>query len=223
MKKVLILTSMLILFIAVNAQPEDCEIPCKTIQWIADYCMYEVESDDLLDDMKFMSSTIKNNIIDQTNSHGVNKETRRFGYLSKRYDFLLFLLALWIFITLLISIIGGWRLLSKAYRADFSFDGKKLRMKSGGMRWGTNYRACLTIGANREGLFLAVFPILRIGHPPLFIPWNDISTEDGKQLISFRTVKFIFRKCPNVHLVFSKKLADRIFRMREESQRGAII
>lgn len=271
MKKLLILTSMLILFIAVNAQPEDCEIPGKTIQWIADYCIYEVESGDLLDekvqtcleknrgytvkdtcenkikykmkickhlagmgyyngnaeicfsDMKFMSSTVKNNIIDQTNSQGVNKETRRFGSLSKPYHFLLFFLAVWISITLLMSIIGGWRLLSKAYRADFSFDGKKLKMKSGGMRWGTNYGACLTIGANREGLYLAVFPIFRIGHPPLFVPWNDISTEDRKQPIFFPTVKFIFRKCPNVHLVFSKKLADRIFRMREESQRGTII
>ena len=262
---------MLILFIAVNAQPEDCEIPGKTIQWVADYCMYKVESADLLDekgetcseknrgytvkdtcvnkkkykmkickhlagmgyydgdaeirfsDMKFMSSTVKNNITDQTNSQGVNNEIRSFGPLSKPYHFLLFFLALWICITLLISIIGGWRLMSKAYRTGFSFDGRKLRMKSGGMRWRTNYVACLTIGANREGLFLAVFPIFRIGHPPLFIPWNDISTEDRNQPVFFPTVKFIFGKCPNVHLVLSKKLADRIFRMREESRRGAII
>lgn len=81
---------------------------------------------------------------------------------------------------------------------------------------------CLSIGVNREGLFLAVIPIFRIGHPPLFIPWHDISTEDRKQLIFFRAVKFIFRKCPDVHMVFSKKLAGRIFSMRAENQQKAI-
>lgn len=251
MKKILILTWILILFIAVNAQPEDCEIPGKTIQWIADYWMYEVESDDLLNekvqtcleknpgytvrDMRGNKKKYKMKICKHLAGMGyyngnaeiyfsdMNNETRRFGPFSKPYHFVLFFLALWISITLLISIIGGWRLLSKAYRADFSFDGRKLRMKSGGMRWGTNYAACLTVGANQEGLFLAVFPIFRIGHPPLFIPWNDISTEDRKQPVFFPTAKFIFRKCPNVHLVFSKKLAERIFTMREESQRGAVI
>ena len=136
---------------------------------------------------------------------------------------LLFVLALWISVTLLISIIGGWRLLSKAYRTDFPFAGRKMRMKSGRMRWRTNYVASLTIGANPEGLFLGVFPIFRIGHPPLFIPWNDISTEDRNRPVFFPTVKFIFSKCPNVYIIFSKKLADRIFRMKEESQWGAII
>ena len=114
-------------------------------------------------------------------------------------------------------------MLGKVYRTDFPFSGRKLRMKSGGMRWGTNYVACLTIGANREGLFLAVFPIFRVGHPPLFIPWNDISTEDRNQRGFFPAVKVLFRKCPNVYMIFSKKLADRIFEMREESQRGAVI
>jgi hypothetical protein len=37
MKKFLILTSMLILFIAANAQTDECAIPGKTMHWIADY------------------------------------------------------------------------------------------------------------------------------------------------------------------------------------------
>lgn len=41
---------MLIAFIAANAQTEDCEIPGKTIHWIADYCMYQAETDDFLDE-----------------------------------------------------------------------------------------------------------------------------------------------------------------------------
>jgi hypothetical protein len=50
MKKFLILTAMLIFFITANAQPENCEIPGKTIHWIADYCMYQAETGDFLDE-----------------------------------------------------------------------------------------------------------------------------------------------------------------------------
>ena len=117
---------------------------------------------------------------------------------------------------MLLSNISGWRSLSKDYRANIPFNGKKLRMKSATMRWGTNYGGCLTIGANREGLYLAIFPIFRINHPPLFIPWKDISTEKGKQFVFFNIVKFIFHKSSNVHLAVSEKLADRIFRMKDE-------
>ncbi len=137
---------------------------------------------------------------------------------SKSYYFPILFIIFWVAICMLLSIISGWSSLSKNYRANISFNGKKLRMKSATMRWGTNYGGCLTIGANSEGLFLAIFPIFRINHPPLFIPWKDISTENGKQFVFFDIVKFIFRKSSNVHLVVSKKLADRIFRMRDEWQ-----
>ena len=137
---------------------------------------------------------------------------------SKSYYFLILFLVLWIGICMLISIISGWWELSKTYRANFPFNGRKLRMKSATMRWGTNYGGCLTIGANREGLHLAIFPIFRVYHPPLFIPWIDISTENRKQLIFFKSVRFSFRKNSNIHLIFSEKLAERIFKIRDEWQ-----
>jgi len=50
MKKVLSLTAVLVLFSVANAQTEDCEIPGKTIHWIAGYCMHQAETDDFLDE-----------------------------------------------------------------------------------------------------------------------------------------------------------------------------
>ncbi len=137
---------------------------------------------------------------------------------SKSHYFPILFIILWIGICFLLSLISGWWALSKNYRANYPFSGKKLRMKSATMRWGTNYGGCLTIGANREGLYLAIFPIFRINHPPLFIPWNDISTETGKQFVFFNIVKFNFRKSSNIPLIVSTKLADRIFRMKDEWQ-----
>ena len=41
---------MLFFILSTNAQPEDCEIPGKTIHWIAVYCMHQAETDDFLDE-----------------------------------------------------------------------------------------------------------------------------------------------------------------------------
>jgi hypothetical protein len=64
---------------------------------------------------------------------------------------------------------------------------------------------------------LSVFPIFRIGHPPLFFPWTDISTEAGSRRFFGDFVKFKFTKQPDVPVIMSKRLATRIFKMKEES------
>jgi len=129
-------------------------------------------------------------------------------------------IALWICVCQLISTAGGWRILSRDYRAAASFDGKKLWFKSAGMRRWTNYNNCLVVGANKYGLYLAVLPIFRVGHPPLFIPWTEISTEAGSRRLFGDFVKFKFAKQPDVPVIFSKKLAARILKTRQDSQQG---
>lgn len=86
-------------------------------------------------------------------------------------------------------------------------------------RW-TNYNNCLVVGANKYGLYIAVLPIFRVGHPPLFIPWTEISTEAGSRRLFGDFVKFKFAKQPDVPVIFSKKLAARIFKTRQDSQQG---
>jgi hypothetical protein len=103
------------------------------------------------------------------------------------------------------------------------FDGKKLWLKSVGMRRWTNYNNCITVGANKYGLYLAVLPIFRVGHPPLFFPWTDISTEAGSRRFFGEFVKFKFSKQPDVPVIMSKGLkglAARIFKMKAENQPG---
>jgi hypothetical protein len=48
-------------------------------------------------------------------------------------------------------------------------------MQSGQMRWLTNYNNCLTLGSNDAGLYLSILLLFRFRHPPLLIPWNEIS------------------------------------------------
>jgi len=83
--------------------------------------------------------------------------------------------ALWLgFIMWLVAHLCGWSALARRYRTEERFTGRKHHFRSGKIGWG-NYNGCLTIGANADGLYLAVMFLLRSGHPPLFIPWTDIS------------------------------------------------
>ena len=137
--------------------------------------------------------------------------------------YILFFIILWICVCKLISTIGGWRILARDYQAHASFDGQKLWFKSVTMRRWTNYSNCVNISANKYGLYLSVLMIFRIGHLPLFFPWTDISTEAVTRHLLPDIVKFNFTKQPDVPIILSKRLAARIFKMREESQSGRLI
>ena len=134
--------------------------------------------------------------------------------------YILLFIILWMGVCKLIAAAGGWRILARDYRADSVYDGKKLWLKSIGMRSWTNYSNCINIGANKYGLYLSVIPIFRVGHPPLFFPWMDISTEATSRRLLPDVVKFTFTKQPGVPIILSKRLADRIFKMRGGSQPG---
>ncbi len=57
------------------------------------------------------------------------------------------------------------------------------------MRWGANYNNCLTIGADPSGLYLTLLFLFRIGHPPLFIPWSEISFRNRRTILFFEFVE----------------------------------
>ena len=91
-------------------------------------------------------------------------------------------------------------------------------LKSIGLRRWTNYNHCITVGVNQYGMYLAVIPIFRIGHAPLFFPWADISTEAGSRRFFGDFVRFKFARQPDVPVILSERLAARIFEMRGESR-----
>ena len=57
------------------------------------------------------------------------------------------------------------------------------------MRGLAHYRNCLVIGANPAGLYLAVFLPFRVAHPPLFIPWNEV-TQSKTRIFFINMVRF---------------------------------
>jgi hypothetical protein len=72
------------------------------------------------------------------------------------------------------------------------------------------------IGSDPVGLHLAVLFPFRPGHPPLFIPWSEVSVREGWNPTR-RGVALSFLRVPEVPLVLSTKLAGRL----AESSSGA--
>jgi hypothetical protein len=87
---------------------------------------------------------------------------------------LAFVFCLWAGILYFLSILSGWRILAHKNRSRETASGPKWRFQSG--KLGVfRFRSSLTVGANKDGLYLAVFFLFRFGHPPLFIPWEETS------------------------------------------------
>jgi hypothetical protein len=85
-------------------------------------------------------------------------------------------------VSIVISYVGGWASLAKRFRFRGEFPGSRWRGQSGQMRWIAGYRNCLTVGANKNGLYLATFPFFPLGHPPLLIPWSEVSHSKRRML-----------------------------------------
>jgi hypothetical protein len=122
---------------------------------------------------------------------------------------LLFVICTWMVVNLVVGLISGWSELARNYRATQGFVGRSWRFQSARFRWLTGYNNVLTVGANPQGLYLAVFPLFRIGHPPLFIPWQDVSVRPGRTL-GFDIYKLDFRQAPSIHLQVRQSLGKRI-------------
>lgn len=119
---------------------------------------------------------------------------------------LLLVMAFWCAVCFATSALGGWHSLARHYRQLRSFDGKRWHSSSGSMGL-ASYSLFLTVGADSEGLFLAVSFPLRLGHPPLFIPWSEVASIEPYRFLGFPMVRFRFRQAPKVSLTVSRELA----------------
>jgi len=82
-------------------------------------------------------------------------------------------LGFWMLVCTIISLFG-WSDLAKRYRAHSPATGTRYSGQSVVIGRSGNYRGCVTFHIAKEGLHLAVFPVFRAGHPPLFFPWSAV-------------------------------------------------
>jgi hypothetical protein len=98
------------------------------------------------------------------------------------YVFPILFVGMWIFVSKLLSYMGGWNSLSEYYKSEEQFSGKKWYFQSLKVGW-VNYNSCITLGVSETSIFLSVLPLFRIGHPTLSIPLQEFHGSEHRGLI----------------------------------------
>jgi hypothetical protein len=125
------------------------------------------------------------------------------------FDLLLFLILLWVVLMVVISRISGWSKLAGHYREASPYEGRKFRFQSASMRWAMGYNNCLTFGPGQDGLHISAALALRIAHPPLMVPWNEIAATEYRGRF-FGGYRLHFSQCPGVTFIITRKLMKKI-------------
>jgi small-conductance mechanosensitive channel len=123
--------------------------------------------------------------------------------------FPIYFLCLWLLVGATISFVGGWFSLARVYRTRVPFDGAKWGMQSGRMRWLANYNNVLTLGVSQQGLYLASMFLFRFLHPPLLVPWSEITVQRSKGWV-FEYVTFTMGREVAIPLRIREKLAAKL-------------
>jgi hypothetical protein len=124
--------------------------------------------------------------------------------------FPVFFICLWCGIVLLISRLSGWATLANRFRLSLPFAASKWRWQSARMRFTANYSGCLTVGSDPTGLYLDIFALWKIGHPPLFLPWSEVSVRRRGKILIFGYVELTLGREEQIPFRISAGLADRI-------------
>jgi hypothetical protein len=112
---------------------------------------------------------------------------------------------IWVGVVNLLAWIGGWSRLAQDYRSYDDFGGALWRFQYG---WfgGVRYKGVLTFGTDAKGLYLSVLVLFRPGHPPLLVPWRDLSiASSDSDWIVLR-----FRATPGVTLKLGRQLGEKL-------------
>ena len=115
----------------------------------------------------------------------------------------------WALICAGLSHFAGWRSLARHYRASTPFRGRRFHFSSAQFGGWVGYNGSFATGADHTGLFVAVWPIFRICHPPLLVPWSEIQASVEKRWW-LTVVNLTFARVPSARVRISFRLAKRL-------------
>ena len=83
-------------------------------------------------------------------------------------------ITIWVAVSLILAFVGGWRSLAREYRAPHPVPDSEWTERRALFSGRARYKNVLRLSANNAGIYLSVAFPFRIGHPPLFFPWEDV-------------------------------------------------
>lgn len=121
----------------------------------------------------------------------------------------LFFLAFWLLLNFIVSRLTGWARIAAHYQNAGSFPVQVWRFQTVTTRWGMGYKGCTTVGADPRGVYFSFSFLFRFGHPPIFVPWSDITISE-KQITRSKMLELRFRKTENLPVRIFPDLGDRL-------------
>ncbi len=121
---------------------------------------------------------------------------------------LLGFIGFWVLLCNIIGYTSGWWSLARSYRHNEQFGGKSRRVHN--VRLNRSNYGTMTVGADANGLYLAAFFLFRPGHPPLFIPWADVTVTLVKGWFWRKYLEMTFVMTPDVRLQIPEKYGTQI-------------
>ena len=126
--------------------------------------------------------------------------------------FAVFFGLLWTTIVYLISRLGGWARLAEQFPAPGPVTGKVFNWCSARFGIFANYRNSLTITVSADGLHMQPLIFFRIGHEPVFIPWDAVTDIWLRDMMLFKSIQVGVRDpetgLPKVFTLFGKSLFE---------------
>ena len=118
---------------------------------------------------------------------------------------------MWVLVGYIVIFTSGWMALSRRFRDTGAFQSYRWSFQSVRLRsvWGS-YNNCVNFGADQTGLYMGLFPLLRCGHPPLFIPWSEIQVMNGNQGWIFKRRKLLLGREEQIPLFVGISLARKL-------------
>ncbi len=110
------------------------------------------------------------------------------SYLANPLNIVIFVIALWCATLYLISFLTGWNALARRFRAQSEpyADARTVGpfFYTIYLRYWTHYSCVIRLTAAADALYASVLFPFRIGHPPLRIPWSEISFGRAQRFMS---------------------------------------
>ena len=116
---------------------------------------------------------------------------------------------LWLAIFYVVARWGGWRSLASVYPSRGTPSGERFRMRSAQLRAGCNYNNCITFFSSPPGLHLSLPFVFRYQHPPMFIPWSELSSREERAW-GTPVVVLTAARCPDIPIKLRRHFASRL-------------
>jgi len=95
----------------------------------------------------------------------------------------------WMSIATLLGHVSGWKAMHARFGLPPGVEAPRCQLVSGRIGL-VNYNNVLRVGCDRFGVYLSVLVFFRAGHPPLFIPWNEVHDVERKDFLWHQRVRF---------------------------------